>query len=155
MLIPYTMKIADRYTYYSTMLSDLTLSLIFIKISTVILSKNIFWILGVSTLNKFEKIQLGSLAQLVEQWPFKPTVAGSNPARPTKIWLSENWPTFSLVVAKRHPSVFPRQICSAWWATPRGWPRRDSSQLVRFCSIRAICSFSDFFSERSFAFSVR
>ncbi len=26
----------------------------------------------------------GCIAQLVEQWPLKPTVAGSNPATPTK-----------------------------------------------------------------------
>ncbi len=29
------------------------------------------------------KIYNGTLAQLVEQWPFKPLVGGSNPSRPT------------------------------------------------------------------------
>ena len=30
-----------------------------------------------------QRIILGCIAQLVEQWPLKPTVAGSNPATPT------------------------------------------------------------------------
>ena len=42
---------------------------------------------------------LGSVAQLVEQWPFKPFVAGSNPAGPTKCVLLEYRIAFDFITA--------------------------------------------------------